>query len=114
MKIRYESDDGKVSGYGDEGKQAVEEYEADPLARFNFPWKYCGAGVWVLADGAYPTAEQFTKMILLGSRLAPLVRELISHADHSWDDRWREQCADTSMGAVVRRIEVALNEALNA
>ena len=114
MKVRYESDDGMVSGYGDEGKAAVEAHEADPLARFYFPWEYGGrAGVWCRADGGYPSSEQFTKVALLGSRLALLVQKLVANCVDEYGEGWRSAFISTHPTHRIAALEDAMNEVLN-
>lgn len=114
MKVRFESDDGMVSGYGDEGKAAVEAHEADPLARFLLPWEWDGKLVLLLnRDGFSVPGEQFRTMALLGSRLAPLAQEAINQADISWHREWRSRKPEVFYYKALIDMEQALNETLN-
>lgn len=114
MKVRYESEDGKVSGYGDEGRAAVEAYESDPLARFSFPWEYSGAaGLMVNSDARAVGAVDFRIAALLGSRLAPLVRELVKNCTDEYGDDWHTAFSPTHPTHRIQALEAALNETIN-
>ena len=116
MKVRFESDDGMVSGYGDEGKAAVEAHESDPLARFLLPWGWDGKLMLLLnRDGFSVPGEQFRTITILGSRLAPLVQDLVKAANEMWSPEWRtyKNGDRRNLVAVVVALENAMNEVLN-
>lgn len=114
MRTKYESEDGKVSGCGDEGKATVEAYESDPLSRFNFPWEYSHvAQLMVDSDGRLVGAVDYHHAALLGSRLAPLVRKLVENCTDEYGDDWRTDFSSAHPTKSIMRLETALNETLN-
>ena len=116
MKVRDESDDGMVSGYGDEGKAAVEAHESDPLARFNFPWRRDGHLALVLDKNGYAVrGDDFMAIALLGSRLAPLVQDLVKAANETWSPGWRTYKHGILGGLVAAIVDMenAMKETLN-
>jgi hypothetical protein len=115
VRVKYESEDGRVSGYGDEGKAAVEAYEADPLSRFAFPWTPSGPSLDLYrADQKIPSGHEYRLTALLGSRLAPLVQELSKASDETWNENWRTQVplGRESIAGVIKALEAALSETL--
>lgn len=114
MKIKYESEDGKVSGYGDEGKAAVEAHESDPLARFNFPWEYSMKAMGHLNSKGYMiTTPDYVAAATFFSKVAPLVRATIAQADISWHREWRTRKPEVFYYKTLIEMEQALHETLN-
>lgn len=111
MKIRYESEDGVVSGYGDEGKAAVMEYESDPLAKYFLPWKVSPVSQMITNSTGVPVSGHLmTPIAMFFSAAAPLVLEAVKIND-DWNDKWRD--SHPPIARVHLALEQALMEAIN-
>lgn len=114
MKIRYESEDGVVSGYGDEGKAAVMEYESDPLAKYFLPWKVSPVSQMITNSTGVPVpGHLMTPIARFFSAAAPLVQATVRQADISWHNDWRERKPGVFYYDALIKLEAALKEAIN-
>lgn len=108
MRIKYESEDGKVSGYGDEGKAAVEAYEADPWVAWRFPWGRNRPAGWVY--DSCPTVVKDPMLSLAAvafSKMVPVIQDMVAVENRlGWKGREGLTC--------VSSLEAILKETLDA
>lgn len=115
MKVKYESEDGQVSGYGDEGKAAVEAYEADPWAAWHFPWENSGRKGFIADACGEPVVNpHFWRATVAFSRMAPVIQEILKQADISWHQDWRTRKPEVFYYKALLDLEAILKETLNA
>jgi hypothetical protein len=114
VKVRYESSDGKVTGYGDEGRIAVEEYEGAPWMAWEFPWSVGKDGGVYAVDGRYARFAQVDLAALAFSKMVPVIQEAVKDAEENWEPHWRAKLDDSPRYGWIRTREVILNEALDA